>query len=145
MPNADGNAGPYHAATAARKRLQRAYLFQNAFVLLVAILFFTTSLSFWLDPDALDRALGPIPPYDYYWNALYITGSTMVVIGLLSQRVGIEAAGHTMLVPGLLLNFLVAAMTLGVHNTTLLTLVFAAGSAFRAYGLIAGWRETTNG
>lgn len=127
-----------------RKRLNRAYMFQNGFVLLVAILFLTTSVSFWFDPHGLSRALGHVPPYDYYWNALYSIGSIMVAFGLLGRRDGIEAAGHVLLVPGLALNFLLACLHLGVHTTTLLTFIFAIGAALRAIGLIMGWQEATN-
>ena len=124
-----------------KRRLTRAYLFQNAFVALVALLFFTTSLSFFLDPNALGRAVGHVPPYDYFWNAFYAVGSSMVLFGVLSRRLGIEAAGHVLLVPGLLLNFAIAVQVIGFHNTTLLTLVFASASGLRAYGLVAGWRN----
>ena len=128
-----------------RRRLHRAYLFQNGFVLLVAVLFFTTSLSFWFDPTALGRTLGHVPPYDYYWNATYLGGSLLVMVGLLGRRDGIEAAGHAMLVPGLLINFGIALLQVGFHNTTVLTLTFAAAAALRAYGLIMGWQELTDG
>lgn len=123
------------------KRRHRAYLFQNGFVALVALLFLVTSISFFLDPVAIERAVPPVPPYDYYWNAIYLVGSIMVLFGLFSRRVGVEAAGHTVLVPGLVLNDVLAALTIGVHATTFIVAVFAIASGLRAYGLIAGWRE----
>lgn len=125
-----------------RKRLHRAYLFQNGFVALVALLFLTTSLTFWLDPTALNRTLGHVAPYDYYWNAFYLAGSVLVLVGLFGRRLGIEAAGHVLLVPGLVLNFILAAVVLGFHTSTLLTFVFALAAGLRAYGLVAGWQET---
>jgi hypothetical protein len=128
-------------SAAQRRRLNRAYLFQNGFVALVAILFLTSSLSFWLDPDQIGRTLGHVPPYDYYWNGFYLLGSLMVCIGLFGRRPGVEAAGHTLLVPGLLLNCIAAAAVLGLHNTTFLTLVFGLGAGLRAWGLVMGWQE----
>lgn len=124
-----------------RRRVTRAYLFQNGFVALVAILFLVSAVGFWLHPETIDRPLGHVPPFDYYWNGFYLAGSVLVIVGLHTLRPGIEAAGHVLLVPGLLLNCLVAALILGLHSTTLLTFVFACGAALRACGLVAGWRE----
>ena len=124
-----------------QRRLNRAYLFQNGFVGLVALLFLTSALSFWFDPEQLGRTLGHVPPYDYYWNGFYLIGSVAVLFGLLTRRVGVEAAGHTVLVPGLILNSIVAAVLLGFHSTSFLTLVFGLGAALRAYGLVVGWQE----
>jgi uncharacterized membrane protein len=125
-----------------QKRLDRAYLFQNGFVALVAILFLVVSVSFFLDPNQLGRAIGHVPPWDDYWNAFYLVGSALVLIGLFSRRIAIEAAGHILLVPGLVINFLIAAAILGFSSSTLLTVVFALGAALRAYGLILGWQES---
>ena len=126
---------------ALRKRLNRAYVFQNGFVLLVAFLFLVTSASFWLDPHELGRSLGPQPPFDVFWNAFYSVGSVLIIFGLLTRRIGVEAAGHFLLVPGLFLNFLLCVLVLGFHATTLLTFVFAWGAALRGIGLIMGWRD----
>ncbi len=125
-----------------RERVRRrTYLFQNGFVALVAILFFLASLSFWIDPNAVGRSLGHVPPYDYYWNALYSLGSVLVLFGLITRRPSIEAAGHIIYVPGLSLATVIGAIVLGVNTSVLLTLIFAIASGMRAYGLIRGWQE----
>ena len=124
-----------------RRRLHRAYVFQNGFVALVAFLFLVSSVAFWLDPVNIQGSIGHLPPYDYYWNGAYLSGSVMVLVGLFGRRIGVEAAGHILLVPGLALQFLVAIPLLGLHRITLLTFVFAVGAGMRAYGLVMGWSE----
>lgn len=124
-----------------RGRLHRTYLFQNGFVALVAFLFFVSSLSFWFDPNQLGRALPHVPPYDYFWNGCYLLGSATVLYGFFSRRPGIEAAGHVVVVPGLVLNFIIVALILGFHANAILTLVFALAAGARAYGLLRGWQE----
>lgn len=142
MDDRDDRINVEHRALRVRRRLTRAYLCQNALVGLVALLFLTTAVSFFLDPQQLDRAIGHVPPYDYFWNAFYLAGGLLVTGGLFTRRPGVEAAGQTLLLPGLLLNFVVAVDRLGLHHITALTLVFAAGLALRAYGLVMGWQET---
>ena len=127
---------------ARRKQLHRNYLYLNAFVGLVAMLLAISGVSFFFDPAGIEGSLPHVPPWDYYWNGLYAVGGVTVMFGLLSRRVAIEAAGHILYVPGLLLNMVIGIATVGiVHRITFLTLVFAAGAAFRAYGLVAGWSE----
>lgn len=124
-----------------KRKLHRTYLFQNAFVGLVAVLLATTGISFFFDPDQIGRALPHVPPYDYFWYSLYVVGGVFVLYGLLSRRIAVEAAGHILYVPGLLANCIAAALVLGLHTTVLLTLIFALAAAFRAVGLMQGWQN----
>lgn len=121
------------------QQLRRAVLFQNGYVILVLILFLVSALSFFFNPNAVDRSLPNMHPFDYYWHSFYLLGSATALFGLFSQRVGLEAAGHALLVPGLLGNFAFSALVLGLHAATLLTLVFAIGATMRAIGLVRGW------
>ncbi len=123
-------------------KARRAYLFQNGFVLLFAFLFFAITVGFFIDPDGLDRALGDARPYEYAWSVAYLIGTSMVLYGLPTRRVGIEASGHAVIGAGLLVHIILAVTTLGTHLTTVILMVFGVAAGMRAYGLIAGWRDS---
>ena len=123
-----------------RKRLHRAYMFQNGYVMLVAALFVISSASFFWNPDRIDRTL-PAHPWDFYWNGMYLVGGLMIIAGLTTRRVGIEAAGHALVVPGLALNFAALVGEVGLHTQTLIVAMFGVASLLCAYGLLMGWQE----
>ena len=125
-----------------RRKLHHVYLFQNAFVALVAFLLAFSGLTFLLSPTEIAGSMPHVPPYDYIWNTLYLVGGIAVIAGLLDRRPGLEAVGHLLYIPGLVLNLYIAAVVFGeLHRIVILTTVFAVAAAFRAHGLIAGWSD----
>lgn len=126
----------------AGRELTLGRLFREGYVALVALLFLLVGLGYLIDPGAVGRAFTIPYPYDLAVNALYALGGATVLVGFLDRRPGIESAGHTLLVPALLTSFAFAAFAVGLHTTTVLSIVFAVSSALRAYGLILRWQET---
>lgn len=116
------------------------YLYQHGYVALVAILFLTLGLTFFLDAEQ-PGSLGRVPPFDYMWNASYALGGAVILAGWFSRRPGIEAAGHIVKIPGVLLNLTVAAAVLHFHYLAFLLAVFATTAAIRTAGLVMGWQE----
>jgi hypothetical protein len=125
----------------AQRRVARGRLLKDAPVILIAALFLISSLSFFIDPGEIGGTLPHLPPWDYYWNILYTIGGFFIIAGILTRRVGVEAAGHICVVPGLALNFFLAVGLVGFHRITLLTTIFGIGLALRAYGLLSVWWE----
>lgn len=130
-----------HRPVPNRRRLTRAILFREGYVVLVGLLFLISGGSYLLPGAQVGSSLHPPYPIDFAINGLYFTGGAMIVYGFLSRRLGIETAGHAMLVPALLLSFAAAVAELGLHRTTILVVIFALASAARAYGLVVGWHE----
>ena len=122
-----------------RRRLQRAYLFRESPIILMALALTFIGLTFFYDGINLLSALGPQPPWDTYYNAFYLAGGLVVLLGVLTMRVGLEVAGHMLLFPACAVYAVVSCSEIGLeHRSTVLGITFALITVIRPLGLLLG-------
>lgn len=105
----------------------------------IALLGIFSALSFWLDPGypertAIGRSLEGV--IDDLWNAMYLGGGLLILLGVWTARAGIEFAGHTPFVTAVLVNTAAALSVAGGFNVTIaLSFSVAVGLSARMWYL----------
>jgi hypothetical protein len=118
-----------------------AYVGRHSFVLLIGALAVISAISFYHNPDApqylATRHSGPGVQWTAY--SMLGVGGLVVIVGLVTLQLALEAAGHILICSGLILNGVgvLYRATLGFDTTTaIITLVIAVGCiAYRIWAL----------
>lgn len=101
-----------------------AYVGSHSFVLLIGALAFLGAVGFFHEPDSPVYKSVAITNGQYFQWAAYIllaVGGICVIVGLVGLYLTVEAAGHTLISTGVLMNGLMQARISSFNFTTVLT------------------------
>lgn len=113
---------PNSPAFLARDRV--AYVGSHSFVLLIGLLAFLSSVTFFYDHDSPVYKATAVSSGQYFQWVAYILlalGGIAVIVGLVGLFLSIEAAGHTLISTGVLLNGLMQARVSSFNFVTVIT------------------------
>lgn len=126
------------ALTGRLRRVRRRYT-DVPFGTLVAVLGVNNLATLLLHPGAQAASL-LASPLDYLWGGMYAAGGLLILAGLGTARMNIEAAGCVTFAAGALVSALANAVVLGwgAWNTVAVLALFTAAATLRAGHLARG-------
>lgn len=129
---------PSHRLTTWVRMVRRRYT-DVPFGTLVAVVGVNNLITLLLHPGFQAASL-LASPFDYLWGALYATGGLLILAGLGSARINVEAAGCISFAAGALISALANALVDGwaAWNTVTLLALFVGAAVTRASHLARG-------
>lgn len=122
-----------------RARRIRRRLTDVPFATVFAVLGINSAVTFATRPNVQAASL-LASPLAYAWIVMYGAGGALILAGIVTARINLEAAGCVSFGTGAAVSAVATATVRGWEqwNTVVVLLVFAAASAVRAYHLFRG-------
>lgn len=123
---------------AAARRIRRRFT-DVPFAVVVGLIGVNNMVTLLLHPGQQAASL-LASPLDYAWGGLYAAGGALILAGLGTARIDLEAAGCVAFGTGAAVSALATAVVRGwpQWNTVAVLAIFTAGAAVRSYHLFRG-------
>lgn len=130
----NGTPGPIRRTRRIRRRLTDV-----PFAAVLAVVGVNSAITFFARPGTQAASL-LASPLDYAWVAMYGAGGALILAGIATARVNIEALGCVAFGTGAAVSGLATAVLRGwaQWNAAMVLFVFAAGAWVRAFHLFRG-------